>query len=199
MSQAMNSTVVNDATYCRSHTPYAPAFGALSIRTQAFTYIKVYESCIHSPLSIQDLVIRSDAQDKASPQLDLIDDILVFQSIQQRSPSGIAGFVKDYPREFDGLSQKLPIQLRVPERWKALESSIVKIRGVQSRKKSYSGIVMRDSSGAMLGSSTILHDIIPTAFAAKARACFQTIQMGMNLRLWLVKIGGDALSMVRKL
>ncbi|MBA0723678.1 hypothetical protein Golax_004240, partial [Gossypium laxum] len=33
---------------------------------------------------------------------------------------------------------------------------------------------MRDSSGAMLGSSTILHDSIPTT---------------------LVKIGGDALSM----
>ncbi|KAH1055417.1 hypothetical protein J1N35_033482 [Gossypium stocksii] len=51
----------------------------------------------------------------------------------------------------------------------------------------------------MLGPSTILHDSIPTAFAAKATVCFQVIQMGLNLRLWLVKIGGDALSVVRKL
>ncbi|KHG26287.1 Pregnancy zone [Gossypium arboreum] len=52
MSRAMNSIVVNDATYYRSRTPYAPAFYSLSIRTQAFTYIKMYKSCIHSSLSI---------------------------------------------------------------------------------------------------------------------------------------------------
>ncbi|KAH1038569.1 hypothetical protein J1N35_040312 [Gossypium stocksii] len=55
ISWAMNSTDVNDATYCRSHTPNAPAFSFLSVRTQAFTYIKVYKSCIHSPPSTQDL------------------------------------------------------------------------------------------------------------------------------------------------
>ncbi|KHG27430.1 hypothetical protein F383_12378 [Gossypium arboreum] len=52
ISWAMNSTIVNDATYCRSHIPNALAFGFLSICTQAFTYIKVYESRIHSPSSI---------------------------------------------------------------------------------------------------------------------------------------------------
>ncbi|KHG25790.1 Acetaldehyde dehydrogenase [Gossypium arboreum] len=55
MSRAMNSTIVNEATYCRSHTPNAPIFDSLSIRTQAFTYIKVYELCIYSPPCTQDL------------------------------------------------------------------------------------------------------------------------------------------------
>ncbi|KHG26797.1 hypothetical protein F383_05384 [Gossypium arboreum] len=31
ISQAMNTTVVNGATYCRSHIPNAPAFSSLSI------------------------------------------------------------------------------------------------------------------------------------------------------------------------
>ncbi|MFQ6658911.1 hypothetical protein Gotur_028000 [Gossypium turneri] len=41
MSWAMNSTVVNDATYYKSRAPNAPAYGSLSIHTQAFTYVKV--------------------------------------------------------------------------------------------------------------------------------------------------------------
>ncbi|KHG14103.1 hypothetical protein F383_17351 [Gossypium arboreum] len=41
MFQVMNSTVVNDAKYCRSHTPNAPTFGSLFIQTQAFAYIKL--------------------------------------------------------------------------------------------------------------------------------------------------------------
>ncbi|KHG06749.1 Pregnancy zone [Gossypium arboreum] len=55
MSQAINFTIVNDATYYKSHTPNALAFDSLSIRTQAFTYIKMHESHIHSLSSSQDL------------------------------------------------------------------------------------------------------------------------------------------------
>ncbi|KHG30284.1 hypothetical protein F383_16133 [Gossypium arboreum] len=55
ISRTMNSIIVNNATYCRSCTPNALAFGSLSVRTQAFACIKVYESHIHSPLSTQDL------------------------------------------------------------------------------------------------------------------------------------------------
>ncbi|KHG03836.1 hypothetical protein F383_01242 [Gossypium arboreum] len=43
----MNSTVVNDATYCKSSIPNILAFSSLSIRAQVFTYIKVYELSIH--------------------------------------------------------------------------------------------------------------------------------------------------------
>ncbi|KHG29146.1 hypothetical protein F383_11558 [Gossypium arboreum] len=57
MSRVMNSTIVNDTTYYRSRIPNKPAFGSLSIRTQAFTYIKVYKSHIHSLSSTQDLGI----------------------------------------------------------------------------------------------------------------------------------------------
>ena len=56
--RAMNSTIVNDATNYRSRTPNAPAFGSLSIRTHAFTYIKVYESRIDSLSSTQDLGMK---------------------------------------------------------------------------------------------------------------------------------------------
>ncbi|KHG22623.1 hypothetical protein F383_29856 [Gossypium arboreum] len=55
VSRAMNSTVLNCATYCRIHTPNGQAFDSLPIRTQAFTYIKVYESYIYSLPSTQDL------------------------------------------------------------------------------------------------------------------------------------------------
>ncbi|KHF97810.1 hypothetical protein F383_13015 [Gossypium arboreum] len=53
ISWAMNSTIVNDATYCRSHIPNTLTFNSLSIRTQTFTYFKVYESYIHSSSSTQ--------------------------------------------------------------------------------------------------------------------------------------------------
>ncbi|KHG05957.1 hypothetical protein F383_32097 [Gossypium arboreum] len=39
----------------RSCTPNVPAFDSLSIRIQAFTYIKVYKSRIHNLPSTQDL------------------------------------------------------------------------------------------------------------------------------------------------
>ncbi|MBA0732935.1 hypothetical protein Gogos_016994 [Gossypium gossypioides] len=55
MSWAMNFTIVNDATYCRSCILNALASGSLSIRTQALTYIKVYELHIYSPTSLQGL------------------------------------------------------------------------------------------------------------------------------------------------
>ncbi|KHG01934.1 Ribosomal RNA small subunit methyltransferase A [Gossypium arboreum] len=57
MSWAMNSMIVDDATYCISCMPNTPTFGSLSICTQAFTYIKVYESHIHNPSFTQDLGI----------------------------------------------------------------------------------------------------------------------------------------------
>ncbi|KHG15730.1 Eukaryotic translation initiation factor 3 subunit C [Gossypium arboreum] len=101
MSRAMNSTVVNDTRYYKSCTSKALAFGSLSIRTHAFTYIKVYESHIPNLSSTQDLgmphyechsinefriysfwvLFDVLSYNKASPQLDLIDDILVFQPV----------------------------------------------------------------------------------------------------------------------
>ncbi|KHF99767.1 hypothetical protein F383_08593 [Gossypium arboreum] len=48
-SWAMNSTIVNVATYYKIRIPNTPAFNSLSIETQTFTYIKVYESHIHRP------------------------------------------------------------------------------------------------------------------------------------------------------
>ncbi|KHG21233.1 Pregnancy zone [Gossypium arboreum] len=51
ISRSMNFTIVNDATYYKSRISNTPAFGSLSIQIQAFTYIKVYESCIYSPSS----------------------------------------------------------------------------------------------------------------------------------------------------
>ncbi|KHG14894.1 hypothetical protein F383_17660 [Gossypium arboreum] len=41
MFQDMNSTIVHNTTYYRSHTPNAPTFSSLSSQIQAFTYIKV--------------------------------------------------------------------------------------------------------------------------------------------------------------
>ncbi|KHG27077.1 Semaphorin-1A [Gossypium arboreum] len=64
MSRATNFIIVNDATYCRSRTPNAPAFNVLFIRTQAFTYIKVYESHKYSPSSTQDLSMSHNEHHK---------------------------------------------------------------------------------------------------------------------------------------
>ncbi|KHG21403.1 Pesticidal crystal cry1Bc [Gossypium arboreum] len=54
MFWAMNFTVVNDYILQKSY-PNVQAFNSLFIWTQAFTYIKVYKSRIHSLPSTHDL------------------------------------------------------------------------------------------------------------------------------------------------
>ncbi|KAG8479293.1 hypothetical protein CXB51_029103 [Gossypium anomalum] len=48
-------------------------------------------------------------------------------------------------------------------------------------KKSCSGIVGKNSEGAVLGSRMIINNHVLTPFAAEALACLQTIQVGLDL------------------
>ncbi|MBA0814515.1 hypothetical protein Gohar_020342 [Gossypium harknessii] len=45
----------------------------------------------------------------------------------------------------------------------------------------------------------ILNNHIPATFAVKALACFQAVQMGLDLSFLKVEIEGDALTVVKKL
>ncbi|KHG05336.1 Taste receptor type 1 member 2 [Gossypium arboreum] len=71
MSWAMNSTIVNDATYCRSCIPNALAFNSLSIQTQAFTYVKVHSHVyiVHHPLGMKVCHIMNVTSEKIHKQI----------------------------------------------------------------------------------------------------------------------------------
>ncbi|MBA0582211.1 hypothetical protein Gorai_024362, partial [Gossypium raimondii] len=64
---------------------------------------------------------------------------------------------------------------------------------------SCSGIVIRDLNSLVLGSKVVLNVNIPAMFAAEALTCVQMIQMGLDLGFTIMKVEGDALSVVKKL
>ncbi|KAK5833255.1 hypothetical protein PVK06_017075 [Gossypium arboreum] len=82
-------------------------------------------------------------------------------------------------------------------RWKTdlIENTFTESKG----KKILFSVVIRDENGRVIGSRTILHENISSVFTAEAMACLQAIRLGINLRLSMVKIEGDAQSVIRKL
>ncbi|MBA0551752.1 hypothetical protein Golob_022619 [Gossypium lobatum] len=65
-------------------------------------------------------------------------------------------------------------------------------------KRSCTGVVIRNLEGIVLGSRMIINSHIPSDFAAEALACFQAVQMGLDLGFLEAVIEGDALIVVKK-
>ncbi|MBA0754141.1 hypothetical protein Gogos_021720 [Gossypium gossypioides] len=88
-------------------------------------------------------------------------------------------------------------------KWKPPENSVVRINFDASLKRhenrSCSGMVIRNSEGAVLGSKMIINENIPSVFATEALACIQSLMLGLDLGLSKVEINGDALTVIRKL
>ncbi|KAH1064687.1 hypothetical protein J1N35_029674 [Gossypium stocksii] len=92
-----------------------------------------------------------------------------------------ANFIKNYLKELNNLSNKLPKRKEVIERWKMLKNPCVK-----------------DSRGQMIGSKIVINENIPLMFAAEALACIHSIQMGLYLGIKAVEVKGDSLTVVKK-
>lgn len=87
--------------------------------------------------------------------------------------------------------------------WKMPKEHFVKInfdaRFCKQNNKSCSRIIIRDDSGLVLWSKTIMHVNIHSPFVAEAMACFQAAEMGLQLGFLRVEIEGDSLAVIRKL
>ncbi|MBA0783457.1 hypothetical protein Gotri_001166 [Gossypium trilobum] len=93
---------------------------------------------------------------------------------KRRSGVELARFVKDYITELDGLENALPRPTLRQNSWKPPVDPLVRINmDVTYRKlknKSFSGIVIRDFRGSVVGSRTVRNENIPSLFAVEALA-----------------------------
>ncbi|MBA0753223.1 hypothetical protein Gogos_005616, partial [Gossypium gossypioides] len=99
------------------------------------------------------------------------------------------------------INKRLPVRRVESKRWRPPESPLVKINydgSFQSHtKRSCTRIVVRNSNGFVLGSSTTIYNNIPSVFATEALACFQAVEMGIGLGFLDAKIEGGALTVVK--
>ncbi|KAA3481447.1 Zinc finger, CCHC-type [Gossypium australe] len=63
---------------------------------------------------------------------------------------------------------------------------------------SASGVVVKDSSGRVLISSTTIHKGVVSAFVAEAVACSQATQIALDMNKEVTIIEGDSLSVIKK-
>ncbi|MFQ6634274.1 hypothetical protein Gotur_011720 [Gossypium turneri] len=121
----------------------------------------------------------------------------------RQTPFDTAHFIITYVQELDGINQKLHVRRVETERWRLLESLYVKIyfdvTFQNHSKRSCTVIVIKNSNGVVLDSRMIMNDHIFLAFAARALACFQAVQMDLVLGFLEVEIEGDVLTIVKKL
>ncbi|KAA3474993.1 reverse transcriptase [Gossypium australe] len=120
-----------------------------------------------------------------------------------KTGSQIAEFVSNYLRELDGVKQILPDRCAYTNRWEAPAGMFWRINfdAAFNRQinESCSGLVIRNEKAKVLCSKTIFNKNILTAFAAEALACFQAIDLGLQLELRDVEIEGDARTEIKKL
>ncbi|MBA0862449.1 hypothetical protein Goshw_008675, partial [Gossypium schwendimanii] len=88
------------------------------------------------------------------------------------------------------------------DRWRPPKQGFFKINPDAAfnvkENKSYSGIIVRNFKGDILASKTMVHDNIPSGFAAEAAACLQAVTVGRDLGMKYVKIEGDSLMVIKK-
>ncbi|MBA0652823.1 hypothetical protein Goklo_020049, partial [Gossypium klotzschianum] len=92
-------------------------------------------------------------------------------------------FIKNYLKELDNLSNKLPERREVTE---------------NQEKRSCSSIVIRDSRGYVIDSKIVINESIVLAFATKALACIQAMWMDLNLGIRVMEVEEDLLTVVKK-
>lgn len=69
----------------------------------------------------------------------------------------------------------------------------------RQRRESCSGLVVRNEKAEVVCSRSVLHVNVPSAVAAEALACFQALDLGVQLGLKEVEVEGDSRPVIRKL
>ncbi|KAA3460765.1 reverse transcriptase [Gossypium australe] len=104
--------------------------------------------------------------------------------------------------DLEGIKTKNFKNQRVNRKWRNPSDSKLKINfdGALDgrRKRSASGVVVRDSSGNILVSSADIHEGVYTPFAAEALACRRATQIALNMKEEGMIIEGDLLTVIKK-
>lgn len=105
-----------------------------------------------------------------------------------------------YLGEIDCINAKVDVSQKPQIKWKVPIDQFVKINFDASfckhKSKSCSGILIRDRSGSVLCSRTTIHENILSSFVVKAVACFQVVEMSIQIGLSKVEIEGDFLAVI---
>ncbi|KAH1096770.1 hypothetical protein J1N35_013691 [Gossypium stocksii] len=119
-----------------------------------------------------------------------------------RSGKEIAGFIRRFISDMEGLAESKSRRLIAGTKWKCPPRGVVKVNFDAAfdghRSQSAVGIVARDSVGEVLLSSSEIHSNVSTAFAAEALACRTAVITSSYMKWKTVIIEGDALSILKK-
>ncbi|KAA3481359.1 reverse transcriptase [Gossypium australe] len=114
----------------------------------------------------------------------------------------VAGFVRNYIQELDGVKTIVVKFPKAVSRWKYPPYQFVKINfdGAYDMKEQFSasGIVARDSEGEVLASKSKIHTNVVSAFAAEALACREAVQLGIDMKQRRMIIERDSLTIIKK-
>ncbi|KAA3472099.1 reverse transcriptase [Gossypium australe] len=122
---------------------------------------------------------------------------------KMQTGSQIVDFFVKYMRELDGTKRFLPESSFHRNRWIAPSGSRLKINFDaafnRQRKESCTGLIVRNGNSEVICSRSIINKNIPSAFAAEALACYQALELGVQLGLRDVEVEGDSQTVIRKL
>ncbi|KAA3462806.1 glycine, alanine and asparagine-rich protein-like [Gossypium australe] len=120
-----------------------------------------------------------------------------------RTGSQIADFVVNYMKELEGIKQILPKNGVHNSRWVAPLGSRVKINFDvafnRQTKESCTGLIVRNGKAEVICSKAITNKNLPTAFTAEALACYQALELGVQLGLRDVEVEVDSRTVIHKL
>ncbi|KAL4278344.1 hypothetical protein GQ457_03G025260 [Hibiscus cannabinus] len=121
-----------------------------------------------------------------------------------QSPEDIASFVQSYLLDIKASNASQGLQSVHPiEHWQPPPVGSVKtnfdVGFNSSNKSSVSGIIIRDSEGLVLASSTYPNNFISDPAVAEARACEQAVALTTKLGFRRAIVEGDAISVISKM
>lgn len=107
-----------------------------------------------------------------------------------------------YLSKYDSVQVKLPIRSVGSERWLPSKGSWLKINFDTTfnatQRRSCMGLVVRDCSGAVKGSHSLVHNHVPTSFTVEALECLSVIRLAVDLGLQHVIIEEECLFVIHK-
>ncbi|KAA3461736.1 reverse transcriptase [Gossypium australe] len=119
-----------------------------------------------------------------------------------KSGQQIARFILSYLKELNGVREVTQKNAIIDTKWRHPPAQTIKVNfdgAFDERSKvSASGVVVRNSSGRILISSTKVHRGILSGFAAEAVACRHATQVALGINAEEIIIEGDALSVIKK-
>ncbi|MBA0752194.1 hypothetical protein Gogos_001054 [Gossypium gossypioides] len=123
---------------------------------------------------------------------------------KRQSIQDICSIIFSIIRETRELRNKIPAQVKtMTPIWKPPQEPFVKVNFDAAFKAtlhhSYSGFVIRNSRGSVMGSGTVLNKFVSDPFTAEAIACFQALNLSREMGFSHVQMEGDSQTTIVKI